>query len=120
MYFAIPFLLVVMVGFAVVAIQRPIYRAEGKILVEAPEIPPDLVHPTITEVANERVQVIQQRIMARDNLMAVVNKYNLFPRERTWMSGTELLDLIRSRMDNQAGRARRANACPTIQRSHSL
>ena len=98
-YFAIPFLLVVMVGFAVVAIQRPIYRAEGRILVESPEIPPDLVHPTITEVANERVQVIQQRITARDNLMDIVNKYNLFPREREWMSGTELLDMIRSRMD---------------------
>lgn len=99
LYFAIPFLLIVMVGFAVVAIQRPIYRAEGKILVESPEIPPDLVHPTITEVADERVQVIQQRIMARDNLMAVVNKYNLFPNERAWMSGTELLDLVRSRME---------------------
>ena len=88
-----------MIGFGIVAIQRPIYRAEGKILVESPEIPPDLVHPTITEVANERVQVIQQRIMARDNLMAVVNKFNLFSREREWMSGTELLDLIRSRME---------------------
>ena len=98
-YFTIPFLLIVMVGFAVVAIQRPIYRAQGKILVESPEIPPDLVHPTITEVANERVQVIQQRIMTRDNLMDVVNKYNLFPREREWMSGTELLDLMRSRME---------------------
>jgi capsular polysaccharide biosynthesis protein len=58
-----------------------------------------LVHPTITEVANERVQVIQQRIMARDNLMAVVNKFSLFQHERDWMSGTELLDLIRSRVD---------------------
>jgi capsular polysaccharide biosynthesis protein len=58
-----------------------------------------LVHPTITEVANERVQVIQQRIMARDNLMSVVNKFNLFQNERQWMSGTELLDLIRSRME---------------------
>jgi uncharacterized protein involved in exopolysaccharide biosynthesis len=98
-FFVIPFLLIVMVGFGVVAIQRPIYHAEGKILVEAPEIPADLVHPTITEVANQRVQVIQQRIMARDNLMAVVNKYDLFSRQRTWMSGTELLDLIRTRMD---------------------
>jgi uncharacterized protein involved in exopolysaccharide biosynthesis len=99
LYFAIPFLLIVMLGFAVVSIQRPIYRAEGKILVQSPEIPSYLVHPTITEVANERVQVIQQRIMARDNLMAVVNKYDLFQHERDWMSGTELLDLIRSRME---------------------
>jgi capsular polysaccharide biosynthesis protein len=98
-YFALPFLVVVMLGIGVVAIQRPIYRAEGKILVESPEIPPELVHPTITEVANERVQVIQQRIMARDDLMALVNKFDLFTRERQWMSSTELLDLMRSRME---------------------
>src|SRR4029077_6240742 len=65
-YFLIPFLLVVMVGFAIVAVQRPIYRAEGKILVQSAEIPHELVHATITELANERVQVIQQRLTARD------------------------------------------------------
>jgi len=92
-------LLVVMLGSGIVEIQRPIYRAVGKILVESPEIPPELVHPTITEVATERVQVIEQRITARDNLMAVVNKFNLFAREREYLSGTELLELIRSRME---------------------
>ena len=51
------------------------------------------------EVADARIQVIQQRIMTRDSLMEVMNKYKLFPRERTWMSGTELLDLMRSRME---------------------
>ena len=95
-----------MLGVGVVAIQRPIYRAEGKILVESPEIPPELVHPTITEVANERVQVIQQRIMARDNLMAVVNKFDLFTRERQWMSSTELLELDAVKDGNQASRTR--------------
>ena len=83
----------------VVAIQRPIYRAEGKILVESPEIPPELVRPTVMEVADARIQVIHQRIMTRDNLMEVMNKYKLFPRERTSMSGTELLDLMRSRVE---------------------
>ena len=98
-FFVIPFLVIGMLGFAIVEIQRPIYRSEGRILVESPEIPPDLVRPTITELAEQRVEVIQQRIMARDNLLAVANKYNLFPRERSSMSGTELIDLIRSRTE---------------------
>jgi uncharacterized protein involved in exopolysaccharide biosynthesis len=98
-YFLIPFLAILLLGTAIVAIQRPIFRAEGKILVESPEIPPDLVRPTITELADERIQVIQQRLMARDNLMAIVTKYNLFPRERAWMSGTDLLDIMRERTD---------------------
>jgi capsular polysaccharide biosynthesis protein len=97
LYFVIPFGLVLLLGSFITAIQRPIYRAEGKILVESQEIPTDLVRPTVTDTANERIQVIEQRIMTRDNLLALVNKYGIFARERQWMSGTELLDLMRER-----------------------
>jgi uncharacterized protein involved in exopolysaccharide biosynthesis len=98
-YFAVPFVLLLIIGFLLVAIQRPIYRAEGKILVQSPEIPTSLVAPTVTAAATERIQVIQQRLMARDSLLPIVDKFNLFPSERQWMSGTQLLDLMRDRSD---------------------
>jgi uncharacterized protein involved in exopolysaccharide biosynthesis len=100
-FFAVPFVLVLTTGFLVVAIQRPIYRAEGKILVESPEIPTDLVEPTVTAAATERIQVIEQRLMARDSLLPIVNKFNLFASQRQWMSGTQLLDLMRLRAQIQ-------------------
>ena len=81
------------------AIQRPIYRAEGRILVESPEIPTDLVEPTVIAAATERIQVIQQRLMARDSLMPIVDKFNLFPSQRQYMSGTQILDLMRARAE---------------------
>jgi uncharacterized protein involved in exopolysaccharide biosynthesis len=93
----VPFIVVAIVGSLVVAIQRPIYQAEGKILVESQEIPSDLVRPTVTTAANERIQVIQQRIMTRDNLLGIVNKFGLFTAEQRWMSGTQILDLMRDR-----------------------
>jgi uncharacterized protein involved in exopolysaccharide biosynthesis len=96
-YFAIPFVLIFGLGVLVVAIQRPIYLAEGKILVETQEIPADLVRPTVTDTANQRIQVIQQRIMTRDNLLAIVNKFGLFASQKQWMTGTQLLDLMRER-----------------------
>jgi uncharacterized protein involved in exopolysaccharide biosynthesis len=96
-YFAVPFVVFLIVGCLIVAIQRPIYQAQGEILVESPEIPTDLVQPTVTSAATERIQVIQQRLMARDNLLPIVDKFNLFPSERRWMSGTQLLDLMRER-----------------------
>lgn len=99
LFFAIPYMLILAAGTFSIGLQRPIYRSEGKILVEHPEIPPDLVRPTITEVAYERVQIIEQRIMARDNLMTVINKFDLFPRERNTKTGTELQDLMRSRTE---------------------
>ena len=99
LYFVIPFLILALFGLSVTLIQRPIYRAAGLILVESPEIPADLVRPTVTEIADQRIRVIQQRLMSRDNLMAVINKFQLFPAQRGYMSGTELLDLVRDRID---------------------
>ena len=100
-YFAIPFVLLLITGALIVAIQRPIYHAEGKILVEAPQIPSDLVEPTVTAAATERIQVIEQRLMSRDNLAPIMDKFGLFPSQRQWMSGTELLDLMRDRAQIQ-------------------
>ena len=96
-YFLIPFLLALLLGSLVIAIQRPIYRAAGKILVESQDIPKDLVKPTITDTANQRIQVIQQRSMTRDNLVKIVRKFGLFPKEQRWMSESQLLDLMKAR-----------------------
>lgn len=96
-YFLIPFVIALLLGFFIVAIQRPIYQAEGKILVETQDIPADLVRPTITDTANQRIQVIQQRIMTRDNLLQIVQKFGLFRSQQQWMSSSQILDLMKER-----------------------
>ena len=35
--------------------------------------------------------------MSRDNLVPIMTKFGLFPSQQTWMSGTQLLDLMRER-----------------------
>ena len=97
LFLAIPFLLVAAVGGAVVMLLPPIYLAEAKILVESQQIPTDLVRPTITATAKERIQVIEQRIMTRDNLMTIIDKFRMFPGRRNTLSNTQLLDLMRER-----------------------
>lgn len=116
-YIIIPFALVMSVGFVVTAWLPPIYLSEGKILVESQQIPTDLVRPTVTATAKERIQVIEQRVLTRDNLLAIVNKFQLFPDKRQQMSGTELLDLMRQRTRVQPlelNQPRRANDVLTI------
>jgi len=96
-YFLIPFVIALLLGFFLVAIQRPIYQAEGRILVETQDIPKDLVRPTITDTANQRIVVIQQRIMTRDNLLQIVQKFGLFRSQQQWMSSSQILDLMKER-----------------------
>lgn len=115
LYFTIPFLIVAIVGAAVVKNIPKVYRASGEILVESPQIAPDLIHPTITELADERFAVFKHRIMSGDNLLAVIDKFNLFPRERASLSTSQLLDLMRASVEiNSVTLAMQPNS-PTLQ-----
>jgi uncharacterized protein involved in exopolysaccharide biosynthesis len=95
LYVLVPFIVVFAVGAAVAMLWPPTYLSEGKILVESQQIPVDLVRPTVTATGKERIQVIQQRVMTRDNLLAIVDKYQMFADRRDRLSRTELLDLMR-------------------------
>ena len=97
-HFIIPFLIVALAGFAVTEFQRPIYRAEGKMLVESAGISSDLLHPTISELIDERFEVYKERILSPENLVATVDKFNLFPGLRDRISGFQLLELMRKRV----------------------
>jgi uncharacterized protein involved in exopolysaccharide biosynthesis len=80
-YFLIPFGLVSVAGLCVAGLQKPNYLSEGKILVEGQRISPDLVRPIMTATAGERIQLVQQRILTRDNLLLIARKFGLFPNQ---------------------------------------
>src|SRR5262245_39202233 len=90
----IPFVLVVAAGSAAALLWPPTYLSEGKILVESQQIPTDLVRPTVTATAQERIQVIQQRVMTRDKLLTIMDKYQNFADRRARWSRSGLLDLM--------------------------
>jgi polysaccharide biosynthesis transport protein len=62
----------------------PTYRSTATILIEQQEIPQELVRSVITTYADQRVQIISQRVMTTRNLLALIERYNLYPdiRER--------------------------------------
>lgn len=95
LFLLVPFVVVLAGGTAAAVLWPPTYLSEGKILVESQQIPTDLVRPTVTASARERIEVIQQRVMTRDNLLAIVDKYQMFADRRERLSRTELLDLMR-------------------------
>ena len=64
---------------AVIFLIPPTYQSAATILVQAQQIPADLVRSTVTASALERVQIIQQRVMTRENLLRITDKYKLYP-----------------------------------------
>lgn len=93
--FLVPFVLVAAAGIAAAMLWPATYLAEGKILVESQQIPTELVRPTVTSAAQERIQVIEQRTMTRDNLVAIADKFDLFPDKRPFLTVTELVERMR-------------------------
>jgi capsular polysaccharide biosynthesis protein len=97
LYFIIPFLVILVIGSVVTFAWPAKYLAQGTILISSQEIPADLVRPTVSTLANERIQYIQQRILTRDNILALAKKFNLSGGWRSLISGSEVVDFIRER-----------------------
>ena len=68
------------------------YRATGTILIEQQEVPVDLVRSTISSYADQRIQVIQQRVMTTENLLKIIQKYDLYARRRQYESREKIIE----------------------------
>jgi uncharacterized protein involved in exopolysaccharide biosynthesis len=95
LFFVIPFVIIASGGLAVAKLWPAVYLSEGKILVESQQIPTELVRPTVTSAAQERIQVIEQRTTTRDNLIAIADKFDLFPEKRRFMSVSDIVELMK-------------------------
>lgn len=78
----IPLALGLLLSISTALLWPPQYRSTATILIEAPEVPRDLVRSTITSYADQRIQVISQRIMTTSNLIAVIEKFGLYKEQR--------------------------------------
>ena len=118
LYLLLPLIVIVSAGAGVALVWPPTYLSEGKILVQSQLIPTELVRPTVTSAAQERIQVIEQRLMTRDNLIAIVDKFQLFQAQRNLMSPTQLVDLMKAKTSitiiNQTLSFSRRTENPTI------
>jgi uncharacterized protein involved in exopolysaccharide biosynthesis len=69
--------------FVLLALFLPsVYRATATILIEEPDIPPDMVRSTITSFGDKRIETIYQRVMTGENLLGILRENALYPREQ--------------------------------------
>ncbi len=70
------------------------YTSSAVILIEDPDVPPGLVPSTVTTFAARQVQYINQRVMTRTNLASIIEKFNLFEKERKYLPTLMLVDEV--------------------------
>lgn len=74
----------------------PTYESSGTILVESQQISTDLVGPNNNTFADERIEVIRQRVMTREHLEGIIDKYNLFSSQSRQLSLSEKIEEMRN------------------------
>jgi len=89
-------LIVFLIGLVTALVWPPTYRSSATILIKEQEIPTELVRSTVTSFAAQRIQTISQRVMTRPNLMEIIEKYNLYVKERKRETTEEVLETMRS------------------------
>ena len=94
------------------------YKSEATILIEQQEVPQDFVRSLVTSFAEQRIQIIKQKILSTRNLMKHIEKYGLYGQERkvqsidtvvkTMRENIELEMINANVVDPTSGRARTA------------
>lgn len=81
------------------------YEATSRLLLQSAQIPDTLAAPTIETAALEQLQIIEQRLMTRANLLEIARRFRVYDDIDT-MTPDEIVLAMRSdtRIDKQAGR----------------
>ncbi len=94
----IPFFVVLSITIATVFLLPPIYKSTGTILIESQQIPEDMVRSTVTTFADERIQIIKQRIMTSQQLFNIIKKFDLYRDEIKSTARSEIFEDMRKRI----------------------
>lgn len=73
----------------------PTYRSQATILIEQQEIPQDLVRTTITSFADQRIELISQRVMTTTNLLGIIRDHGLYAEDFDTTPREAIIDRMR-------------------------
>ena len=89
-YLLIPFVTISIIS-TFIAMKLPLtFSSKGTILIEQQQVPQTMIQTTVTGFADERIRFIQQRVMTRESVLSIIDKYHLYPKEKAKSTPSEL------------------------------
>ncbi|MEX0280710.1 MAG: GumC family protein [Arenibacterium sp.] len=84
----------------------PAYESRTRLLIEAPQIPDELAPSTVRLPGQERLQIIEQRLLTRPNLLDIARRLNVLE-DQGIMNPDEIVDAMNARttIRSSAGRS---------------
>jgi polysaccharide chain length determinant protein (PEP-CTERM system associated) len=91
----LPVILLTPLGVGVAYILPSVYQATARVIVESQQIPSDLARSTVTVDVAERIALIEQRLMTRQNLLDIAARFSI-TKDKAPMSPTAIVDMMRA------------------------
>lgn len=95
-FLVIPLIVIALLSIILAVVLPSVFRSTSTILIEEQEIPSELVKSTVTTFADQRIQIISQRIMSRSNLSEIIKKYDLYADDRKSKTEEVILEKMRN------------------------
>jgi len=92
------FIVLLVIVLVVTVAIPPTYQSTGTIMVESQQISTDMVQKTSGGVVEERIEIIRQRVMTRENLMKIFDKYGLLKDASKSLTVSENIDEMRKKI----------------------
>lgn len=91
-WFIGPATAILAVAIALLVLMPPIYRSKATILIESQEVPQDLVPALVSDYIDRRLDVLTRRVLLKDNLMRLIDRYELYPNLREHLTQIEVAE----------------------------
>lgn len=95
-YILLPTIAVGLVAVAYASTLPDRYRSETTLQVVPQQVPQAYVRPTVTSDISQRLQALSLEILSRTRLEAIINEFNLYPRERETMIMEDVIQRMRT------------------------
>ena len=93
--FFLPFCLILMISLIFALVLPSYYRSSATILIEEQEIPQDFVMATVSSFAEQRLEMIKQRIMSHGRLLELINQFELYTTLKDKWTTEQIVDKMR-------------------------
>lgn len=100
-YFLVVFLFITAAGLSLAVMMPAVYRASSTILVEPGQISEDLAQSTVEVESMQVIQIIRERLTARETLLDVARRYDVFA-DAGPMTATDTAAAMRARLEFSA------------------
>ena len=101
-WFVLPAVLVGALALTAAVAWPPTYRSTATVLVEQAEIPDGLVDVDFQVAVESRLEAITRRVMVTDNLIDIIERFDLYPEERETMPLRAVAGIMRGAASHRA------------------